>query len=315
MTKAAIKSVEIMDFDFLDFGASKAESIEFGKKHFDAKRGLGIDLDPERVKAMNQAGYDCMVGDLTNLNLPENCVKFVKMSHILEHMPNLDGVYKAVDSAKHAATDFLVITGPYFDQDKYLTSQGFKLHWSDYPEHTCHLTIEQLAKVLKDLKLDNYELYVRYPITNSDHEHIHPLTSPSGSHRYDAKLHPPKKQKLFDRLIWTDFVCYVRQKPKIKNWQKITQAYRHPIPFIEVNSGKRYDWPTEVITKFIELTYLNQELESQIHDLKQIDKKRQEKINQLTKQLKDIESSKAWGLTRRLQKVTKKVRQPIKSKP
>jgi hypothetical protein len=294
-------SMDYSRFDFLDFGASKAASLEFGKKHFFGKRGLGVDLDPERVDAMNREGYDCMVGDLTNLKVPAGCVKFVKMAHILEHMPNLKGVEKALESAKKAATDFLVITGPFFDEDKYLASKGLKLAWADYPEHTCHLTVAQLINILDKLKLDNYEIYLRYPIVDSSSEHVHPLASPPSSHRYDPRLHPSKKRVSFDRPIWTDFVCYVRLKDKVKNWDKITQGYRDQIPYLERLKGAKYMASSRMMDQYHNLIVNNQKLKEQSIKLS-------DELSALKQKQSAIQSSRTWKLASSIQSAYRPVR-------
>lgn len=301
--------MNIKNFDFLDFGASKGTSIEFAKEHLFGKKGLGIDLDPERVEIMREAGYDCMVGDITNLRLPARCVKFVKMAHILEHLPDLRNVEKAVATAKKSATNFLVITGPFFDAEDYLASKGLKLYWSDYIEHTCHLKVSQLIKILQKLKLENYELYLRYPITDSSDEHIQPLSSPPGSHHYDPKIHPPKKNMNFDRLIWVDFVCYV-QIGETKDWGAITKAYRNQIPYIEQKGDKRYVWPEQTVKKFIEVDEETQAKDKTIQKLKEQNAQYLEKISILKCQLLDIRSSKSWKAVRGLHKTAAIIKRP-----
>lgn len=224
--------MNIKDYDFLDFGASKGGSIDFAKARLGGKRGLGIDINPERVKKMQKAGYDAMVGDFVDLTLPPKCVRFVLMSHILEHVPDLKIVERTIDTARTAATDYLVITGPYFDEDKYLESLGFKFHWSDYRGHTCHLTTSQLMKILKKLELDDYELYLRGPIADSSNRHILPLSTPVDSLHYDPKVHPPKPTVKFGRPIWTDFVCYIRLRD-IPNWHELTRGYKEATLYVK----------------------------------------------------------------------------------
>jgi hypothetical protein len=268
-----------------------------------------VDLDPERVEAMNKLDYDSMVGDLTNLKVPSNCVRFVKMAHILEHMPNLDGVERALAAAKKAATDFLVITGPFFDEDDYLKSKGLKLYWSDYKEHTCHLKVSQLIHLLKKQRLDNYEIYVRYPVIDSSAEQIHPLNSPAGAHQYDPKVHPRKQKIRFDRIIWTDFVCYVRLKP-LKDWEEITKGYSNQTPYMESVDGKEYFWPDTVIKKFIEIDKQNQRLTNAASGLRAQKLHLSERVSSLEKELVSIKDSKSWRLTRRLQKSSAALKKP-----
>jgi hypothetical protein len=311
VTELTKKYVDTKGFDFLDFGASKVESLEYGKNHLFGKKGLGIDLDIERVKLMNRAGYDCVVADLTNLKLPAKSVKFVKMAHILEHMPDLKAVEKAVALAKHAATDFFVITGPFFDEDEYLKSKGFKLHWSDYLDHPCHLKVSELVEILSKLKLNNYEIYLRYPILNSSNPHVHTLASPPQSHQYDASIHSPKKHVKFYRLIWTDFVCYVQLR-ETKNWDAITKAFRDQIPYIEQKGKKQYVWSESAIKKFIEVDADNQKKDKRIVDLRAQRDYSVEKVSVLQHELSNIKKSKSWRTIRLLQKTADIIRRPVR---
>ena len=294
--------------DFFDFGASKKESIELGQKRFFGKRGMGIDLDPERVAQMNAAGLECMVGDLTDLDVPDNCVRFVKMSHILEHMPDVKGVEKAVASAKKAATDFLVITGPFFDEDEYLASLGLKLDWSDYPEHTCHLTITDMVKILDKLGLKDYDLHVRYLIRDSSSDRIHPLASPAGAHRYDPSIHPKKKQIVFEKKIWTDFVCYVPLKKNIPRWEEITHAYEQQIPFVHCRDGKKTITPDHLLNAFVEVYEQLHQQAMTIRSLKAQTKQLADASHKHKKELHNIQSSKAWRVTRKAQNVAGKLK-------
>ncbi len=303
------KAFNAKGYDFLDFGASKGASIEFAKNHLFGHKGLGIDIDPKRVKIMKKAGYDCIVGDLTNLKVPDKSVRFVKMAHILEHMEDVKNVQKVVSSAKKAATDFLVITGPFFDADEYLKSQGFKLHWSDYPDHPCHLTTTQLTTILKKLNLNDYDLYLRYPISDSANPHIHPLNSPSWSHQYDPNVHPPKKLVTFSKNVWTDFVCYVRFK-ELDNWDKITKAYKNQIPYIEHRGQTKYVWPAKAITRFNIIDRELQISDKRASELNAKSKLLNNKVSGLKKQISAIKASKSWAVIRLVQRTYIVARQP-----
>ncbi len=289
-------------FDFLDFGAYSGDSLEYGEVHFFGERGLGIDLDPKRVAIMKKAGYDCVVGDLTKIIIPKKCVRFVKMAHILEHMPDYKAIERVVGLAEKSATNFLVITGPYFDEDKYLASKGFKLHWSDYPDHPYHLMVSELVHILNKLKLDNYEIYLRFPILNSSNQHIHPLNSPSHSHLYNPKIHPPKRHVSFNKDIWTDFVCYVQLK-ETKNWDQITKAYKNQIPYMEVKDGVKYIWPRRAVKKYVAMDAENQAMGEKVRGL-------QARTSTLQQQLLAIKNSKSWRTARFLQKISFLIRHP-----
>lgn len=265
---------------------------------------------------MNRSGYDCMVGDITDLDLPANCVKFVKMAHILEHLPGLKDVGKTLDTARKTATDFIVITGPFFDEDAYLKSKGFKLYWSDYPEHTCHLKVSELIKILDSQKFDNYQIFLRFPILGSDDNHIQLLSAPRGAHHYDPAKHPPKKKIVFDRLIWTDFVCYIQLRP-LPNWPATIKAFEHQIPYVEVKDGVKYQWPERTLRQFIELDLDSQakdrtidELKAQRRQLADKVKDSQAHITRLKNQLAGITNAKAWKAARIAQKAAAAVKKP-----
>jgi hypothetical protein len=304
-----VKDIDFRKFDFLDFGASKAESLEYAKKHLFGKRGLGIDLDPGRVEAMNKIGYDCIVGDLTNLEVPDNCVEFIKMAHILEHLPSLKDVEKVINIATRAAAGFLVITGPYFDEDKYLASKGFKLHWSDYSEHTCHLTATQLVQILNRVELEAYELYLRGPMTSSNNHHILPIKTPSGAHHYDQKLHPAKRAVEFNRVVWTDFVCYVRLGP-VKNWQQITKAYKNQVPYIFKDKKGAHQVPDTMLPKLAELAVMSDEQYLRLSSMKKKEKQTWDELTKLKRMMNELQSSRAHKTARQLQRAAFAVKNP-----
>jgi len=112
--------VDISRFDFIDFGASTGGSIDFALRILGGERPLGIDIDPEKVARMQAEGFDCIEADVTALDLQENSVRFVVLSHFLEHLPTLDHVRRALQSASRVASEFLFIQGPFFDADEYL---------------------------------------------------------------------------------------------------------------------------------------------------------------------------------------------------
>ena len=85
---------------------------------------MGVDIDPRRVANMRACGYDCIEGDVTDLVLRRNAVRFVTMSHVLEHLADLSMVERTVASAARVAREFLFIQGPWFDADRYLEEQG-----------------------------------------------------------------------------------------------------------------------------------------------------------------------------------------------
>ena len=215
-TGAAVPApaLDLSEYDFLDFGASTGGSVEYALEHLGGKKGLGIDIRPEKVEAMIKAGYSCIQGDVTNLALPPGSVRFVVLSDFLEHLSGLATVEKALRSAVQVATDFLFIRGPFFDADDYLRQLGLKFYWSDWPVgHPCHLRITDLCRLLLKLELKDYEFRVRDELRHSSVPLLHPLNSPHDQHAYDPKVHPPKEDFELDRPIYREFFCCVRLRP------------------------------------------------------------------------------------------------------
>ena len=180
-------------------------------------------MDLKKVAAMRESGYECIQGDVARLDLPSNSVRFVVMSHFLEHLPGLETVAQALRSAAETASDFLFIQGPYFDADEYLKERGLKFYWSDWHGHPCHLTTRQLRDIMASLGLENYVMMGREKATDSSDPTIHPLNSPIDQHAYDPEVHPDKPYITFQQPLYKEMVCCVRLRP-FDGWDEVLQA-------------------------------------------------------------------------------------------
>jgi hypothetical protein len=206
------------DFDFIDFGASEGGSIEFVQRVLRGERPLGIDIDPEKVARMKAEGFECVEADATALDLPEDSVRFVVMSHFLEHLPSLDHVRRAIESAATVARDFLFIQGPFFDADDSLAESGLKFYWSSWTGHKCHLTSTQLAGILDDLGLRRWQMMFAGKVADSFDASIHPLSSPLNQAMYQPGRHLPKARLTFQPSLFREIVCMVNVG-KISDWE------------------------------------------------------------------------------------------------
>lgn len=104
-------------FDFLDFGCGNGGSLRFGKDVLNGKRGLGLDIDKNKVMSAIKAGYDVLHFDVTKLIQVPNCVRFVIMHHFLEHLSGYRDASKCIKAACVAAREFVYIRQPWFDSD------------------------------------------------------------------------------------------------------------------------------------------------------------------------------------------------------
>lgn len=213
------------DFDFVDFGASKGGCIEFAKRSLKGQNGLGVDINPKKVLQMQNLGYECIEGDITCLdNIPDKSVRFVTISHVLEHLPSISYIEKTLKEAIRISTDFIFIQGPYFDADDYLADYGLKFYWSDWHGHTCHLRIKELEEIVENnIAIRRHKTMVREPVINSNDPCIHPTESPIDQHDYNRDLHPNKELIEFERPIYKEFVCYMELR-NLDYWNALLNA-------------------------------------------------------------------------------------------
>ena len=215
-------------YDFLDFGASSGGCVEFAKARLGGTSGLGVDIDPHKVARMRSQGYACAEGDVTRIDLPDDSVRFVTMSHILEHLPDLAAVRRALAGAARVASDFLFIQGPFFDADGALADDGLKFYWSDWGDHTCRLTTAALRETLESLGLRDYVCMGREAVADSADPAVHPLGSAPDQHAYDPAVHPPKPQVTFAAPrypdpVYREVVCVVRLR-EFPGWADVVAA-------------------------------------------------------------------------------------------
>jgi len=205
--------IDVSKYDFVDFGSGGGDFMDIAKS-FGGRRGLGIENDPIRVRGINGRGKDCAYGDARSLGwLPEKCVRFVTVNHLLEHMRTLHDAWKVVRNAVRLAREFVYIGGPNFDDCPRLAREGFKFYWADWPDsHPLHLTTGQLAWILSSERVRKYMVWRTAPVGSSAHPDVHPLESPRHSGHYDAAKHPPKRTVEFSPPVWTQFVCFVSLK-------------------------------------------------------------------------------------------------------
>ncbi len=205
--------IERAAIDYIDFGCSKGGSLAFAKKRFDGHRGLGIDIDQSKVEQTIAAGYDAISYNIHDIP-DEKLVRFVVLSHFLEHVPNPKDVKAFIRKACTISSDFVYIQQPYFDADPYLFERGFKLFWSDWYGHPNRMTSLELWLMLRDLKQEGlpitFSLHAHKSITDSADPRIHPLASPFNQHDYAAEVHPPKDPSVqFENNIFHELICLI----------------------------------------------------------------------------------------------------------
>lgn len=205
--------IEAASIDYIDFGCSKGGSLEFAKKRFSGHQGLGIDIDQSKVAKTRAAGYEAIRYNINDIP-DEKLVRFVVMSHFLEHVPSHLDVKAFIRKACTISKEFVYIQQPYFDADTYLFEKGFKLFWSDWSGHPNRMTALEMWLLLRDLKEEGqpitFSLHAHKKITDSADPRIHPLTSNINQLDYNAEVHPPKDPSiLFEDNVFHEIVCLI----------------------------------------------------------------------------------------------------------
>jgi hypothetical protein len=208
-SEARYPTVDLREFDFVDFGCSAGGSIDWAARRFGGKRGLGIDISPDKVASARGAGHEAMLADATRVDQFSGKVRFATMVHFLEHLPSIEAARKVTAAALSISRDFLYIRQPWFDSDGALMRLGLKLYWSHWRGHPLPMSSLQAFSIFDELtstrRCARFAIYGRGPITTSDHEAVAPLTAPGESHRYEAERDGPKPSMALEG-VFTELV-------------------------------------------------------------------------------------------------------------
>ena len=198
-----ISDVDLSRYDFVDLGAGVGGSLEGAEVRFGG-RGLGVDLDAEKVREATAAGRDVVLGDITSLEV-EGSVRFVVLDNVLEHLPTLDHVRATLEAAARVATDFIYVRHPSFEDEAYLARLGLKQYWTDWTGHPMHLKLADLAVLFRDLGLGQWEVSPVWRARDSSHPTVVPMSAPKNSGEYDPDEHDEKPNVAFDHPVWFAF--------------------------------------------------------------------------------------------------------------
>lgn len=208
----AFESIDWDRFDFIDLGSSTGGSIAFCTKRFGAERGLGIDLDPNKVARARDAGVEAVRADATDLRLYKR-VRFVSMLDFLEHLPSPQVVEAILAQAAEAATDFLFIRHPSFEGEGLIEMLGVRQYWWHWSGHTCHIRISDYCEMFERLGLMQYCIRFHGLVQTMEHESLVPLSAPVNTHAYDPERHEPKPIVDLPYPIWRMQSIFVALRP------------------------------------------------------------------------------------------------------
>lgn len=204
--------VRALDVDHLDFGCSKGGSLAFARKRLGGRQGLGIDIDRAKIQQTIAAGFNALRYDI--LRIPEEkLVRFVVMSHFLEHLPSYGAAKAFIRKACLVSREFVYIQQPYFDADGELLRHGLKLFWSDWTGHPNRMTSLELCLVLRDLQAEGlpitFSLHAHKPIVDSADPTVVPLSAPIDRLGHRDDVDGPKEPVVFDGNVFHELVALI----------------------------------------------------------------------------------------------------------
>jgi hypothetical protein len=210
--------------DFLDLGASKGGSLRFCTRRFGG-RGIGVDIDEEKVRVAREAGFDVLYADASDLGL-RNVVRFVAAMDFFEHLPDVDTTRAILRSAAEAATEFLFIRHPSFEGEHYLRQMGLVQYWHNWSGHPNHLRVSDYCELFDELGLRRYAIEHVERVRSTAHPSIIPVGH-RNSHEYDLKVHGAKPETALAEPVWRMQHIYVQVGDMpARDWERITRAGR-----------------------------------------------------------------------------------------
>lgn len=207
----SLDSINVEEYDFLDFGCSHGNGLLFGVDKFEAKNGIGVDIDPVKVRQARtrikkgeiSKQHTVICEDITKLSQYKNLnkkVRFTTCIHFLEHVPGYGTTEKIIESAINASNEFVYINQPFADKDVELFNMGLKTYYSDWTDHINLLTSYDFYKICRNFfykkMIKDFIIFGNVKIESSNNPLIHPLDSPINQHEYDKEIHPPKDENI-----------------------------------------------------------------------------------------------------------------------
>ncbi len=225
-SKKMYEGYDLKKYDFLDLGCGDGGSIEYCKKHFNVKDGIGIDIREHRVKKAKDLGYSAIYGDIFDINVDYK-FKFVSFMDVLEHLGGIDFSMKMIKKASTLASDFIFIRHPSFEDIDYLENLGLKITWYDWTDHTSLIKLTDYCQTFDRLGLKQYCFNFRKPITSSEDKYVIPYDSPIDTLEYNSETLPKKKKIEFGHTIYGQIDIFVALKPiPFPRWNWITREGR-----------------------------------------------------------------------------------------
>ncbi len=213
--------------NYIDIGCSKGDSLDFLQKVLPLKRGIGIDIDNQKIKIAKERGFDVHLMDI--FDIPnKKLINFSTLFHILEHLTPDISTYEFLNKIISFSKDFVFIRQPYFDADNLLAKAGLKFFWSDWHGHPNHMLHKDFVKIFERLREEklilDYTIYGHIPILDSSSDTLLPLSVPIDQLGYDKSKHGEKPIVKFNFLAFREIMAVIRLNENIDNSCQVLES-------------------------------------------------------------------------------------------
>lgn len=221
--RETIQGYRLADYDFLVVGNKTSDTIDFGKRRFAAKTGIGLDSNRTYAQEDRKKGFAVVEGGSELLSLFPSSFRFSILLRSLPHMASHDQVKVLLTEAARVSQDFLYIRYPSFDYINYLKSLGLRQFWTNWTGHKMMLRLDEVLQLFEEVGFRRYFIRRLGPITSSAHPSIIPLDTPKDQSNYDPAKHGPKREVKFEKNLWQETEFYIALRPmELDQWKAIT---------------------------------------------------------------------------------------------
>jgi hypothetical protein len=202
------------EYDFIDFGASSGGSLKWATKVFDARRGIGIDIDPAKIEKLRATGAAGIVHDASTFSLEGHRFRFATFMHFLEHLPDKATAHGILLNAYRAVDEFMFIRGPDFGSRRYLRERGFKKYFADWSGHTWHHGVKEFEEVAGLFPQARSVIFRTGRVRDSSHRAIIPFDWHRNRGPYNPEKDPMKDYVEFgERKIYDTITLIIGKSP------------------------------------------------------------------------------------------------------
>ncbi len=202
-------------FDYLDFGTHKGSGLVWGA-HMGGRRGLGVELNEEKVLHLLKSGFYVLSEDIFKIQVGDKpLVDFAVCRHVLEHLPNIHVVALVIEQLRKIVRNYIYIEQPDFSHERYLAGLGLKLQGSYLKGHDCPMQTRELIEIIWDAGFDNFVIGGIRRALGSESQYVHRADIAPRTVGKWREGDLPKPSVTFDRPVFRDIIAILGKEPDV----------------------------------------------------------------------------------------------------